>query len=444
DQVDVICELFRPDMVKGRVGEKDEGGFASSKIIEGSGPHAALVWQRGFYGNMVSRKSDWFRDTLIDPPRWTGVKFKGNDEVNQYLQDVDEHIRSVYRRSNFYDVMPSYVLSGGTTGSPVMLRERDYENDRIICKVPDYSARFIDKDIFGYDNCLHVEWEWNVLQALEYFNKEDLPLAVQQSINNGRHYDKHKYLQVIYPAGDLIYEGLKTKATHPWMEHFICLNASDEREQKVLRPKKRGPGYYKRPFSTWHYWRNWHENYGKSMAWWAVYDVKGNNAHWEALFGEAELSVRPPVWAMATMRGLLDLAPGGDMYARNAEEYDRPPTFLDRKTRYQAAIDFADRLSHAIKRHFHNDLFMGTNMLETNRNQPETAYGLWLMQSERNVQLLPQVETYENQVLKDNHESFLEMERAAEPAYPWGRLPEPPDIVKEYSQYVEGAEHSEV
>lgn len=443
DQADVICELLRPDLVKGS--EKDEGGFSSSKIVEGTGPHSALIWQRGFYGNIVSRKADWFRDKLIEPPKWTGVKFAGDDKVNEYLQDLDDHLRSVYRRSNFYDVMPSYVLDGGTVGSPVMLRERDYLRDRIICKVPDYSCRWLAKDIFGYDNVLHVKWKWNGLQALEYFKKDDLPLVIRNSIDNGRHYEEYEFLQVIYSAGDSIFDDLDDyNPTHPWMEYFICLSSKDEKEQKILRPKKRGNGYFSRPFSSWHYWRNWHESYGRSMAWWAVYDVRGNNANWKALFGEAELSVQPPTWAMRTLQGLLDLSPRGQNWARNAEEYERPPQFLDRKTNYNIAIDFADRLKEAIERHFHVNLFMGANQLENSRNQPETAYGLWLMQSERNIQLLPQVETYENQVLKDNHEAIIESEVMAEPAYPWGRLPEPPDIVKEMSQYIEDKNTNEV
>lgn len=449
DQTDEICDLFRPDLVKGLVGDKEEGAFASSRIIEGTAPYAAQVWQRGFYGNIMSMKTPWWRDKLTEPPTWSGIKFKGNDDVNQYLQDVDDHLRSVYRKSNFYNVMPQFILDGGTTGSPVMLRERDLVNDRVICKVPDYTARWLDKDIFGFDNVLHVEWEWTVLQANSYFKKEDLPLVIQNAMDNGRHNDKFKFLQVIYPAGDMIFDDLpeedkKYKTSHPWMEYFVCISGTDDKQQKILTPKMRGPGYYTRPFSSWHYWRNWHESYGKSMAWWAIYDVKGSNAHWEALFGEAEISIKPPTWAMRTLRGMLDLGPGGDNWARDDTEYDRPPQFLDRKTNWNPAIDFADRLNAAIKRHFHNDLFLGTTQLEQSRNQPETAYGLWLMKSEQNVQLLPQVETFENQVLKDNHEAFMEMERMAEPAYPWGRLPEPPDIVKEWAAMSDGGVESEV
>ena len=436
-QVKEIKELYRPDLVRGEVGKQVKGGFGSPKIIEGTAPHAAIVWQRGFYGGMVSRKSDWFRDRLIEPPYNTGVVFKGNDEVNQYLQHVDEHMRGVYRRSNFYDVQPSFVLDGGTTGSPVMLRERDYENDRIVCKVPDCEARWLSKDIFGYDNVLHVEWEWDCLQALEFFNEDDLPKVVRTALTNGNHYQKFKYLQVIYPSYDKIFDDLpkgeEQNITHPWMEYFICLDASEGEDENILRPKKRGNGYFTRPFSTWHYWRNWHESYGKSMAWWAIYDVKGNNKYWEAIFGEADLSLKPPTWAMGALKGLLQLGPAGENYAVDENDYKNPPQFIERPTRWQAAMEFADRLAASQKRHFHNDIFMGATDLAMNRNQPETAYGHWLMESERNVQLLPMVETYENQTLKDNHEAFIESEIMAEPAYPWGRLPEPPDIVKEYS-----------
>lgn len=438
DQVEVIEELFRPDLVTGLVGQKKEGAFSSSKIVESTGPHAAMVWARGFTGNMVSRKAPWWREKLREPPRQTGVKFKGNDDVEQYIQDIDDHLRDVYRRSTFHDVILQYALDGGTTSSPVMLRERDILNDRIICKVPAYSQRWLDKDIFGLDNCLHVIWEWNALQAMELFGKKQLPQTVQTQLGNGNHYTKSEYLQAIYPAGDPIFDDLpkgeKIAVTHPWMEFFICLADKDDTNSplKVLKPLNKGPGYYSRPFSTWHYWRNWHEVYGRSMAWWAVYDVKGNNKHWQALFGEADLSLRPPSWATARFQGILALGPAGQNFAEGDEEYDRPPMFLERKTQYRTAIDFADRLAFAIKRHFHNDLFMGANIIAETKEQPESVYAHWLMESERNVQLLPQVETFENQFLRDNHEAFIEIERMAEPAYPWGRLPEPPDIVKEF------------
>ena len=434
DQRQVIVELLRPDLVKGTVGTKTEGAFEGSRIIEGTGPHAALTWQQGFMGNMISRKAEWFRDRLEEPPVWTGVKFKGNDEVNAYCQDVTDHMTRVYQRSNYYDVMPQFVLDGGTVGSPVMLYERDMANDRIICKVPDYAAVWLDKDIFGYDNAVHVMWEWTAIEAEQFFGYNALPKSVQEQLRNGHHYGKTQYLQVIYGAGDRIYKGLdEIPQTHPWLEHFICLAAADATEQKVLKPLHKGPGYFSRPFSTWHYHRNWHEVYGRTMAWWAIYDIRGHNAMWEALFGEAELSVRPATWAMGTMRGLLDLGPGGGNYARNAQEYGMPPQYIERKTQYGIAIDFADRLKESIQRHFHYDLFMLVNQIVANKAQPETAYALMRAESEKTGQLAPQVETYENQVLSNSHDVFMDYEVMAEPAYPWGRLPEPPEIVQEYS-----------
>jgi len=434
DQRDVICELLRPDLVKGKVGEKDEGGFGSSAIVEGTGPASAQIWQRGFLGNMISRKSDWFRDKLKEPPRWTGVSFKGNDEVNLYLQDFSDHMSDRYQRSNYYDVMPQFVLDAGTVGSPVMLAEKDIVSDRTIFKVTDYTSVWLDKDVFGYDNCLHVEWEWTALEAAQFFGVQNLPPLVQAHMRNGNHYAKTKYLQCIYGTADPIYKDLADiPQTHPWLEHFICMAATEGPEQTPLTPLNKGPGYFTRPFSTWHYHRNWHEVYSKTMAWWAIYDIRGNNAMWDALFGEAELALRPPTWAMESIRGLLDLGPGGQMFARNAQEYETPPKFVERPTSYTTAIDFADRLKAAIERHFHVPFFLAVTMAMNRKEQPETAFGLMRAEAEGTGQLAPQVETYENQVLAHTHEVLIDAERMAEPAYPWGRLPEPPQIAMEYS-----------
>jgi len=434
DQRDVIVELLRPDLVSGRVGQKEAGDFSGSQIVEGSGPHALRIWQRGFQVNMISRKVDWFREQVKDPPGWTGVKFKGNDQVNQWCQDVADHISGRYRRSNYYDVMSQFLLDGGSVGSPVMLFEQDVAGDRMVCKVPDYAAVWLDKDIFGTDNAMHVLWEWTALEAESFFGYDQLPEAIKQQLRNGQHYAKGKYIQAIYGAGDRIYTDLPggSVATRPWMEHFICLEAQGEGEEVLLRPLNKGPGYFTRPFSSWHYHRNWHEVYGRTMAWWAIYDIRGGNAMWEALFGDAELSVRPATWAMDTLRGMLDMGPGGDNWARNEQEYSQPPTYIERKTRYDLATDFADRLTASSRRHFHYDFFMAINQIMTMKKQPETAYGLSRVQMENGVQLVEQVEAYEQQVLGHGHDIFLEAELAAAPAYSGGRLPQPPDILLEY------------
>jgi hypothetical protein len=434
-QRDVICELLRPDLVAGSKDDKPEGAFQGSKIVEGTGPHAALTWQRGFMANMISRKSIWFREKLREPPKWTGVTFDGNDEVNRYCQDLADHMFDVYRRSNYYDVMPEFVLNAGTVGSPAMLFEQDWINDRIICKVPHYGDVWLDKDIFGRDNALHVRWEWTALEAESFFGFDQLPATVQNHLKSGSHYTKTAYLQVIYGAGDRIYGDLKDPVpqVRPWLEHFICLKGGDAEDQEVLVPLNRGPGYFARPFATWHYHRNWHEVYGRTMAWWAVYDLRGLNAMWEALFSEAELAVRPATWAMSALRGMLDLGPGGDNWARSGSEYDNPPQYLERKTRYDVAIDFSDRVKDAVQRHFHYPLFMAVNQIIDNKTQPETAFALMKAEAEEMGQLAPQVETYENQVLGHAHEVFMDAERMAEPAYPWGRLPEPPAIAQEFS-----------
>jgi hypothetical protein len=437
-QRNTVVELLRPDLVKGEVGDKDEGGFTTGPIIEGTGPYAALVWQRGFMGNILSRKSDWFRDKVKEPPPATGVKFDGNDEVNQWLQDIDDQMTAAYRRSTYYDVMPQFILDGGTVGSPVMLFQHDIANDRMICQVPDYAAVWLDKDIFGRDNCLHVKREWNALDAAEFFGEEQLPDAIKHQLENGNHYTKTEYLQVIYGAGDRIYkdlpEGESVPQTHPWLEHYICLGAQGPQEEKVMTPLNKGPGYFVRPFSTWHYRRNDHEVYSKAMGWWSIPDIRGNNAMWEAMFGEAEYSLLPATWALGSQRGRLQVFPGGENWAEGARDWEQKPEFLEKPTRPQVAWEFMDRLMGNVRRWFHYDLWLMINQKMDQKAQAETAYGLMRAELERTTQLAPQVEEFENQVLAHTHNIFMEAERTADLDNSWGRLPEPPDIVKEYAE----------
>ena len=435
-QTDVICELLRPDLVKGLVGQKEVGAFEGSRIIESTGPHSARIWQRGFLNSMISRKSAWYRNKVKEPPSWTGIKFKGDDDINQWLQDMADHTSSIYKRSNYYDLMPNFVLDAGTTGSPVMLREQDKLNDRVVFKVPDYSQRWLAKDIFGRDNVCHVKWEWTALEALSFFGEDELPESVKTNLRSGDHYKKSQYLQVIYPAGDPIFKDLpekdKVNETHAWMEFFVSLDSKDESMQQVLKPKDKGPGYFSRPFSTWHYWRNWHETYGRSIGWWAVYDIRGSNAVWEGLFGEVELQLQPPSWAVGRLAGLLELGPRGQNFASGDEEYAMPPKFIERQSGFSVAIEFADRLKASVERHYHVPLFMMANQMMLNKKQPETAYAYFRAEAENNGQLAPEVEGFEGQVLSDTHDSIIDMELMAEPAYPWGRLPEPPEIIQEF------------
>ena len=436
-QRDVIVELTRPDLVAGQTGEKAEGAFEGSKIIEGSAPHALRIWSRGFRSNLLSRREPWFRERAKEPDRNTGVTFDGNDEVNQYQQDLADHLRAVYRRSNYYDKIGGFILDGGSIGSPVMLYQKDLAQDRMICRNPDYASVWLDKDIFGLDNALHVRHMWTALEAEQMFGKDQLTPPVQRQLENGEHYTKTPYLQVIYSAGDEIYKNLPDNEdvpqTHPWLEHYICESASGPPEEKLLKPKNFGPGYFTRPWSSWHTDRLDHESYSRTMAWWAIYDVRGSNGMWEALFGEAELSLKPPIWALGSYRGQLDLSPAGDNWAQNAQEYATPPMFLDRKTSYSTGMDFADRLQASVRRHFHYDFFMAVNQIIMSKNQPETAFGLRRAQAENGVQLVDEIESAEQQVLGHGHDVMLASEIMAEPAYPWGRLPEPPPIMQEFS-----------
>jgi len=136
-QRQAIAEAFRADLTDESLTGIDEGAFRGEDIIEGSGPYAAGVMARCFQGSLCGPSINWIRHVTSQ------LELKGNDVLNKWLQDFDDHMRATYRKSNFYDVMPSYTLDGVTVGTPVVIIEEDVNNGINICTVPHYTENYL-------------------------------------------------------------------------------------------------------------------------------------------------------------------------------------------------------------------------------------------------------------------------------------------------------------
>ena len=98
-QLQSIVEHFRPDLTISSKNSAD-GAFLHDNIVEGTGPWAAGVMARGFTGATVGRTLKWIRHQMGQ------MKFRGHDELNAWLQRVDDYLREqVYGQSNFYEII---------------------------------------------------------------------------------------------------------------------------------------------------------------------------------------------------------------------------------------------------------------------------------------------------------------------------------------------------
>lgn len=421
-----IVERFRPDLTL----TKDEEGNFGSHIIEGSGPWYLGVMARGFQGSLVGPSIEWLRYHMREQ------FFKGIDEVNKWLQEFEEQMYWAYRNSNYYETLPHFIKDGLSIGSPVTIADEDAGSGRVIYTVPHYTENYLSKNEFGEDDTYHREYEMTVMQAVKMFGKDALSLNIQTSFQNGTSYEKHKFIMAIYSEDDDIFNDLKEedkkyKPNRPWMQFYIEKNA-DVLKKKPL-PVRKGRisliknGYWSKPFSSWHYHRNTHETYARTPAWFAIFDVKGNEALWKTLYEAAEGEVRPAMMAMANQKGLLRLMPGGTTWAQTADDYNRPPFPIRKDMKYPYGMDMADRVESKVERHFHIKLFQMIDKYSREHKEPPTAYQIFQMMGENAGQLGPAVQSFEGGLLKPNDDRMIEIERRA------GRLPPAPPVVLEHS-----------
>lgn len=423
DQRDDVVELTRPDLYT----EQDERGkFLGSDIVEGTPPWSARIMALGMQGNLVSQNIEWRRSQMEQK------KFKGDDETNQWLQDMDDVMLSEYNRSNYYDVLPKYILDGVTVGSPVMLSEVD-DDDKVVYVVPHYTENFLWRDQFGNDLGYHRKYQMTALQAMQRFGREKLSRVIRTALDNGNHYAEYWFLQVIYSRRDPILEGLEGERipNSEWVQFYFEQKIEDAEKGKSLKTSP----YQSKPFAAWHYWRNPFETYARTPGWFAIHDIKGGQQAWETMYVAAEMNVRSPQWIPDEMRAAFSMLPGAKNYAA-ANVFQSVPQSLASHVNYPTGMDFADRVNRSVERWFMVDLFRMLNKLSLGpeRKAPPTAFQIQQMIGENAVLLGPGVQSFVNGLLKTQDERMLEIQ--SRPRFndfgefeEFGSIPTPPDRV---------------
>lgn len=419
-----IVEHFRPDLpVYGAEESSAETGtFLHQTMTEGTGAWAAQVMARGFQSAMVGPSLKWFRHVMRQ------IRLRGIDPINAWLQRFDDYLcEGVYRPSNFYEVIGQNVLDGITIGSPVMLIEQDYKRRCLQCKLPHYDQNYLMRDWFGEDIGYHRKFELNNLNAARRFGRKNLPPTIQDELKNGEHFKKHTYLQAVYDAGDPILRNFTDEppprpdgsnlmyrplVVRPWVEFYFCRDSQGDARYEAALPAG-VPGYHHKPFCAWHYWRNDHETYARTPAWYAIYDEKGGMSGWATMHDSAQLAASPAMIGLAAMKGRTGphkVKAGRWTWAKTAEEYDRPPRPIVDNLRYPHAMEFVDRLDDKRKRHFHIDLFRMLDEYHREHKQPPTAFEIAQMLAEKNAQIGPAIESFDRGLLGPVDARIVEIE----------------------------------
>lgn len=439
EDCDKIISIFRPDLVKFSRRTEGPKGILGANIHEGTGPWAARLMSDGLQGNLVSSSIKWLRYTMAD------LRFKGVDEVNQWLQNLEEHMLSVYREpnSNFYAAMGPYTRHGITVGSPVVLPEYDKTSGKIQNIIPHPATRYFKQNRFGVTDVLHLEHEWTIRNAVQTFKYENMSKDVQYAYDQGTN-GKVTIIRGLYFYLDRIFKDLpdekgdeytviegdkentyKTFTPRwPWVSIYVEKGRSGDTEN----PKKplRIEGYFSKPFIIWHYEKDQSEIYSRTPAWFAYYDTKSANNIRKSIMMAGQKSVEPAWWAPDYLKGILKTYPRGINWFSTAQANMKPEP-LGEKIDYPFGFEIEDRFAKSVERWFWVRMWTMLSVWSEEQKAPPTATQIIQMAGEKAVLLGPRVGPF-LQALGEWDTRIMDIEDRR------GRLPESPDEVLELTR----------
>jgi len=405
--------------------EDTEGQFRGKKIYEGTPPWALRVMGDGWLGTLLSETLRWFKYVFPEP------QLRGNDQINKWLQNLEEHMYSVYRNSELYSAMPYYTRAALSVGSPVILpyEHSDRYEQKIKCEVPHPKENY-----YGAHYAYHRLFQMTALDAVKKFMDGKIPEdttnaklshSILEDYKNGNHSNRHFFIRAIYRNDDPILDGQPQKYRNkPWMEFYVEKGADEQHKNDPLLVQ----GYWTKPHIRWDYEKNSDEYYARTPSWHAIQDIRSGQEIAKMMLEAAQRSLNPPMWSQRKFKGHLNLRPKGFTYYDNPEEQKLKPEPIQERINYPIGDDAYNLTRQSVERWYHVDLFRILSELAREKKGWPTATHIIHMNAEKTALLAPRVGRF-TYVVRENDNRFMDIEQRA------GRLPQPPDIVLEYMAY---------
>lgn len=393
---ETITAYFRSDEI---LETDDKGNLVGQDIYNGAGPWYSRMMATGFQGSLVSKNIAWIRYQMRE------FELKGIDELDQWCQDIKDHMTDVYQRSNFYDVQPQFTHDGLTTASPLMFGEENITKRKTMWRPQHYkNARLYYDGDNENEGVIIKDKTWTAKQIFDTFVKEDdengtkrkelLTIEVNKALESGKLNDEFTVYRAVFKQNDPIWDGgwKKPKGRWTWLSvYFLEITQVDKKKRNT--PLNKDVGYFSQPFVTWAYDKKPWEKSSRSPAFYAIWDCMSLQQIDKNFIENIQLKNRAPVLALNSMKNRLHLSPEGEILV-SEDEYEKPPKALDMVGDVKLDKDLIDIKDSALRRWFLVDFFqMFTDLIRTQK-QPVTATQIWQMAGEKATLLSPAIETH--------------------------------------------------
>jgi hypothetical protein len=367
------------------------------------------VWSSGLMSHFMPKEVPWFLGEMADR------RLKDSKRVKKWLQDTDDHLRSVLNRSypNYYEQKLISIKDAGAIGDSYMYIDPDKESDKLMFMCPHPRQLYIKRDFWGRIILIHDKFPKTMEEVVGEYGEQ--ALSETQKITYET--DKQAIITVIHEViknTDYNPDSIGVKNMR-WQHFYINVEGKKQMHRTgspVLNPV------------PWNLNRPSHEMYGRGIVSQMLMEIITVNFIAKDMLTAGQLAARPPMLISAAVKNKLDLGAGGKTFVNSKEMLglkmgDLIARLID-SSGYPFGSDQQVRWQAMVEERFGIPLFLALNIDAT----AKTAYETRERKAERTTLMAPFLGTLSGT-------TDMELDRVYSLELQAGRAPEPPMEVLE-------------
>jgi len=192
------------------------------KIYDPTAIKGLEIWSNGIMGHYAPRAVNWFIGGMADR------KLKDSKNIIEWLQDTDEHQRSVVNASSpgYYDAKLIKLRDGGAIGDAAMFIDEDEETNKQMMVCPHPRELWFMRDFWGRIIGIHHKYKKTIKQLADEFKLPgDNPLNEEQKLQLEKSPDlKVDCIRAVYKNRDFDPDKIGVK-NMPWQHIYVNVQA---------------------------------------------------------------------------------------------------------------------------------------------------------------------------------------------------------------------------
>lgn len=361
---------------------QQNGAKKNQHVINGTAFKAGRTLGAGLQGGLTSPARPWFELTVQDQD------LNGYTPVKLWLETVRDLMLAVFAGSNFYGSNHTVYEEIGYFGTGCMLIDEDFTTV-INCRPFTIGEYCLSLDAQYRPSTLYRTLNLTVEQILGKFGPlENLPLTIQQAVQNKKLDQRHECLHVIEPSSIVDSAAINYRS----MSYRSCYMLKGQGEEGILRKG----GYRTTPFVAPRWAVYGVDTYGDSPGIEALGDVRMLQKMEEKKLRALDKEVDPPMVGPASLRGQgATTIPGGITFvdqAAGAQGF--APAFTVRMDIANLGLEIKE-VAKRVEDFFYNDLFLAI----LNQTKEMTATEVAQRHEEKLVMLGPVLERIQSESL---------------------------------------------